>query len=237
MLYHVKAHIIHLEIIYRKRRSIELSLRDSTDLRIVAPKGVSEKEIFQLLIKKEAWLANGISKMKEIESQKCSFREGEALPYLGKELKIFLESVPLSAPEAVFIREDYLWVQTHDVDQRAVQELIKAWYLTQAEQYIPQRVKKFQKLFSIEPEGVKIRGQKRRWGSCTGKNLLLFNWRLMMTPPGVLDYVVVHELCHMKEKNHQSEFWRQVAAIMPDYKIKVNWLLINGAQCFQNFTE
>lgn len=77
---------------------------------------------------------------------------------------------------------------------------------------------------------ITIRNQKTRWGSCSSKGNLNFNCLLMLTPPEVIDYVVVHELCHRKEMNHSGAFWAEVEKVLPDYKEQVKWLKENGAQ-------
>ena len=81
----------------------------------------------------------------------------------------------------------------------------------------------------LRPVGFTIRKQTTRWGSCSSKGTLSFNWRLMLAPPRVLDYVVVHELCHITHMNHSKDFWNKVESIMPDYKIYRDWLKKNGS--------
>ena len=76
--------------------------------------------------------------------------------------------------------------------------------------------------------GITIRNQRSRWGSCSGQGTLNFNCLLMLAPPEVLDYVVVHELCHRKEMNHSAAFWAEVARVLPDYEARKRWLKENG---------
>ncbi len=93
---------------------------------------------------------------------------------------------------------------------------------------IPERVAYFAEIIGVNYGRITIRNQKSRWGSCSGKGNLNFNCLLMLAPPEVLDYVVVHELCHRKEMNHSQKFWKEVAQILPDYKIQKEWLKKNG---------
>lgn len=95
-------------------------------------------------------------------------------------------------------------------------------------EYIPKRVSYFAKQIGVTYGKITIRNQKTRWGSCSSKGNLNFNCLLMLTPPEVIDYVVVHELCHRKEMNHSGAFWAEVEKVIPDYKEQVKWLKENG---------
>lgn len=91
-----------------------------------------------------------------------------------------------------------------------------------------QKVSLYAKLMGVSYGRITIRDQKTRWGSCSGKGNLNFNWRLILAPEEVLDYVVVHELAHRREMNHSPRFWAQVAAVLPDYQKRRQWLKQNG---------
>lgn len=101
-------------------------------------------------------------------------------------------------------------------------------YRQAAKEYFPKRVEYYAQQLGVSYGRIRIAEQKTRWGSCSGKGTLSFNWKLMLAPPKVLDYVVVHELCHLKEMNHSSRFWKLVEEIMPDYKEYRTWLKENG---------
>lgn len=105
-------------------------------------------------------------------------------------------------------------------------------YRTAALDYIPKRVEyyadNYRFLLKNNYSRITIRDQKTRWGSCSSKGTLSFNWRLMLAPPGILDYVVVHELCHLSHMNHSREFWQCVEAVLPDYKERRKWLKEHG---------
>lgn len=98
----------------------------------------------------------------------------------------------------------------------------------QAKAYIPERTAYYAKQAGVNYGRITIRSQKTRWGSCSSKGNLNFNCLLMLTPPEVIDYVVVHELCHRKEMNHSRAFWEEVAKILPEYQKQVRWLKSEG---------
>lgn len=110
--------------------------------------------------------------------------------------------------------------------------VLEARYKEAAKQYIPNRVAFYltntELLSACSYERITIRNQKTRWGSCSSHGTLSFNWRLMLAPPGILDYVVVHELCHLLHMNHSPAFWDCVGSILPDYKVRRKWLREHG---------
>ena len=101
-------------------------------------------------------------------------------------------------------------------------------YIRKAKETITKRVSYFARLMGISYRNITIREQKTRWGSCSSEKNLNFNWKLILAPPEVLDYVVVHELCHLKEMNHSKAFWDEVGKVMPEYETYKLWLKENG---------
>ena len=99
----------------------------------------------------------------------------------------------------------------------------------QAAASLPERVRQLAAEMGVSYGRITIRSQKTRWGSCSSKGNLNFNCLLALVPPDVLDYIVVHELCHRKELNHSERFWTEVGKVLPDYKIRKKWLKDNGA--------
>lgn len=139
-----------------------------------------------------------------------------------------------------FVQEKSSWILKHlAVMEQKAGELEKIEPLSEEElekladqacEVIPERVAYFAPLAGVTYGRITIRNQKTRWGSCSAKGNLNFNCLLMLAPPEVLDYVVVHELCHRKEMNHSSRFWSEVRRILPDYKERERWLKENGRQ-------
>lgn len=101
-------------------------------------------------------------------------------------------------------------------------------YIAAAKEYFPKRAAYFQQFTGGTYSRISIRSQKTRWGSCSAKGTLSFNWRLMLAPPAVLDYVVVHELCHLSYMDHSDSFWKKVESVYPDYRTARKWLKDHG---------
>ena len=102
--------------------------------------------------------------------------------------------------------------------------------------YIPDRVAHFAPLVGVTYGRITIRNQRTRWGSCSSKGNLNFNCLLMLTPPEVIDYVVVHELCHRRQMNHSQRFWNEVARVLPDYAQQEKWLKTHGNEIMKRMT-
>ena len=157
---------------------------------------------------------------------------------------------PMYAPQSDIeriLREKEGWIQKHiekireqeEKKKETQGESVESEYLTNEEikkladkalQHIPKRVSYYAKQIGVTYGKITIRNQKTRWGSCSSKGNLNFNCLLMLTPPEVIDYVIVHELCHRKEMNHSVAFWAEVEKVIPDYKEQVKWLKENGGQ-------
>ena len=141
-----------------------------------------------------------------------------------------------------FLMEKSDWIRVHRAEvlaRKAQEEANPVPALTDAQLrglkksasiVIPERVAHFAALVGVDYGRITIRSQKTRWGSCSAKGDLNFNCLLLLAPPEVLDYVVVHELCHRKQMNHSPRFWAEVARVIPDYKAKVKWLKENGGR-------
>lgn len=137
-----------------------------------------------------------------------------------------------------FVEEKKDWIKTHLAQVEAAKqqtELVEKLTPSELEDLakramieIPKRVAYFAPLIGVTVGRITIRNQKTRWGSCSAKGNLNFNCLLLLAPPDVLDYVVVHELCHRKEMNHSKRFWTEVEKILPDYCRQVQWLKENG---------
>ena len=114
---------------------------------------------------------------------------------------------------------------------KILKEKFIQWYKTQAKELLAGRVFHYARLMDVEPLEIKVKNQKRLWGSCHyHQKTLCFNWQIIMAPLSVIDYVIVHELCHLKAPNHSPRFWKLVSDVIPDYKMKHRWLKENAGR-------
>ena len=153
------------------------------------------------------------------------FQDGSVFYYLGEPLKL---SIKKSEGETVWQRDGQLLIDQTAATPQKRKEQLEKWYRIRAKENIESRVKVFAAKIGESPNKVTIKAQKTRWGSCSSLGNLNFNWRLIMMPQKIIDYVVVHELCHLKEMNHSSAFWNRVEEIIPDYRNRRKWLKNNA---------
>ena len=109
-----------------------------------------------------------------------------------------------------------------------IKRALYRWYQTQATEYLSERLKTLSKKLGLFPKKVQFRHNKTRWGSCSSKGNISLNWLIIMAPVHAIDYILIHELCHLKEMNHSPRFWQLVAMYMPDYRLQKRWFKENG---------
>jgi len=216
---------IDYEIVYSKRRkSAVIVVRPDLTVEFRAPPGLDTETIRTMVRKKAGWVLKKLDgfEVKRTQNPEKRYVEGEMFLYLGKEysLKISFGGRTLSAG----LEGQALEVVIPDgVSGRlspAVKEAVWQWYLERADEKVGELVEVYSEKMGISPPPFKVKYQKSRWGSCSASNVLRINFQLMMAPPEQLEYVVVHELCHVKEKNHSKKFWALVEEQIPDYRVR-----------------
>ena len=130
-----------------------------------------------------------------------------------------------------YLEQNCLVLETGNQSLEAIKQLLEQWYRMQAKKRIEERVHYYTHRYDFgkQVNRIVIKDQKSRWGSCSNKCNLNFNFRLILAPDEILDYVVVHELCHLLHMNHSAEFWRAVERIRPNYEAERDWLRQNGS--------
>ncbi|KAA0267899.1 MAG: M48 family peptidase [Chloroflexi bacterium] len=206
-----------------KRRTIALIVERDGSLTVRAPKRATLRDIHNFIEEKKDWILRSREKLKAIdEIPKKNFADGERFPFLGQDYELRL--VPPQRPALKFGSGFTLAASAR---LRGEQAFIK-WYKSQALTIFTERVNHFSALHGFFPRRVRVNSAKTRWGSCAADGTINFTWRLVMAPPEVIDYVVLHELAHLKIKNHSPRFWKLVESLCPDFKRLRKWLRENG---------
>jgi len=190
--------------------------------------------VAQFVQRRAPWILKRQEHYRELSQRypKKEFTSGESFPLFGKSHRLkIIHKEGVRQPSCALINGRLVVNvngQMGEELQKMVQTTIKKWYLSQAEEKILEKVGRYQKVLGILPRRIKIGDQKTRWGSCSRSGNLRFNWRLATMPISILEYVVVHELAHLRAHNHSDRFWRIIQSVLPDYKQRRDWLQKNG---------
>lgn len=212
------------QLIRSKRRTIGIEINQAGSLIVRAPYNASKTEITHLLEYKKSWILSKqrLAFERSREAPPKQFISGEEFLYLGTSYP--LEIVEGDHPLLVLKDRFYL---AADVQEKAL-VVFRNWYRKQATQVIKERTAYLAHRFGFSYSKVRINSAKTRWGSCGPKGSLNFPWRLVMAPLDVIDYIIVHELVHLRVRNHSKDFWSSVAQILPDYKVHRRWIKDHG---------
>lgn len=153
------------------------------------------------------------------------FEPGETFPYLGEDYELVVEPRQKSV-----VADETIRLRQSAVDQSSVKRALRNFYRREAREHLSDRLDHFAEEMSLEYDGLEIRNQRTRWGSCSTNGTISLNWRLLMTPEDVVVYVIIHELAHLREQNHTEAFWSLVAEHDPDYEEHAEWLEKNSAR-------
>ena len=211
------------KIIRSRRKTIALVIEGDGSLIVRAPLLASEKNIRELVAQKADWVARAQAKMRQNRPPERRFVAGETLPLMGQAhpLKI------VQSQRASLAFENGAFLLAQKAQPRA-REAFHLWYKKMAAVLLPARLETLAAKHNLRPKKVRISSARTRWGSCSTSGTISLTWRLVMAPPEVIDYVIVHELAHIKVKNHSKNFWNLVAGLMPDYKKHLGWLKKHG---------
>jgi predicted metal-dependent hydrolase len=217
------------KIIRSNRRTIAIIVQKDGQVLVRAPHRISGAQIQEFVERKRGWIEDKLQQVRQKQAINAPrrFAPGETFLYLGEAFP--LEISTRSSPALAFKDGCFLLARQEHANAR---DLLSRWYRKQARAVLSQRVQLYAERFKdrLKSDYTKIRitSARTRWGSCSSLGTLSFPYRLVMAPLSVIDYVVIHELAHLIEKNHSRRFWAQVSAMMPDYAQHVSWLKENG---------
>ncbi len=219
------------EILYkviRTSRKKTISIHVGPDsVTVRTPKWVSERNIRGLMEKKSSWILQRLELIREhrLLYPPREFVSGESFPYLGRQYRLKVTRSENGVPHTCRLANGRLRVEIgkNTEENKAKIEVRKAlseWYKTQAENKIRERLPLFAGKLGRRPASVIIKDQKARWGSCSLNGIVRFNWKIIMAPVSLLDYLIAHELCHLFHQDHSAKYWQRVQSLLPDYKEK-----------------
>ncbi|MBM6616640.1 M48 family metallopeptidase [Bacillus suaedaesalsae] len=230
MIHTYAGETIRFEIKYKNRGTIGISIDVYGNIEVLAPKKTPNERVIQVL---EANWDLVQSKVKETKDrlngpQEKVYEDNEKFLYLGKSYPIKVVQDHAVTQDPVVLEGEVLLIYVKQQNDEKIKQSLRRFYYQQCKALVEERISFYQSNFKTKPRSVKIIDSNTKWGTCDSNLHLTFNWKLAMAPLEVIDYVVVHEMCHMVHLNHDRSFWRLVGKIMPDYKEKEKWLALSG---------
>lgn len=213
-----------------RRKTVAISVGHE-GVRVLAPSDLDDERIHAIVRKRGPWLLRKTLAFAELGSNPVTreYVGGETFHYLGRPYR--LKVIPDEGAISTRIRLRGAWLEAPVlpdaaplIRRSAIRSGLRQWYNQRAKKVFPERAALVAKLIGIDKPSLQVVEQSKRWGSCNAKGLIRLNWRLVMAPLPLVDYVIAHEACHILEHNHSRQFWRKLEIVMPDYETRVRQL-------------
>lgn len=218
-------HDIGYQLKRSRRRTVGLTINDS-GLTVSIPSWIKLSQAEQVLQRKTDWVVRKLQEYRERREQlalnRLRWQDGDCLPYMGASIRLALDPTAQQisfsgAPLAPQAGDCLCLPLPMQADSRRVQELTQAWLQQQARQWFEQRLAHYLQAAGLTARKLRLAAPAKRWGSCSSDGTIMLNWRLIHFEPSVIDYVVAHEVAHLKEMNHGPRFWALVETLYPDF--------------------
>jgi predicted metal-dependent hydrolase len=217
---------LRVEVVRSIRRTAALHIIGG-DLQVRVPEHVGDERVAAFLAKKRPWIRSKVAEIQRIPPHRSKeLVSGESFPYLGRQYRLKVQE---GHQVGVCLSGGYLKATirpTEQVEQREarIQQYLKSWYRTRALERLQEKSIRYAHQIGVCPAGVSVRNFRSRWGSCDKKGQVVFNWNIIKAPHSVVDYVVIHELCHLMHPNHSKVFWQLVGRHDAAYPEHRQWL-------------
>ena len=222
---------IQYDIVRTSRRTADIVIERDGRVMVRAPKGVEEQRIRDIVQDRRLWIYKNLAEWRDLNATRVlrEYRNGEGFLYLGRSYRLLLVA---DQDEALLLKNGRFSLRRDLVDKDgipAAQAAFRDYYIRQGLERVTRRVQYFAPKVGVKPGRLDVRELGHRWASCSPKGNVAFHWKCMMAPPTIIDYIVVHELCHFHHLDHTDAFWNEVDKVMPDFAERKNWLKVNGA--------
>lgn len=201
------------KILRSKRKTLSISINSVGEVIVKAPLGLPDSHIYNFLLEKQQWIQSRLNKTKSSIDKFAEVVQYKKLLVLGS----IYPGVYSSGVRKITILPDKI-VIPDTIPQEKLMRKITNWYKKLAQELLIGRLSELSNMININYSSAKCTGSRGRWGSCNNKHAITLNWRAVMLPQQLIDYIIVHELSHIIELNHSTKFWQIVAKIMPSYK-------------------
>ena len=203
----------------RRKKTVQITM-DGGRVLVAAPSDTPDSKLEAIVRRRAPWILRQ-APAPVLQASRKRFVSGETLPYLGRNVRLIVEPADVSRPEVRFDHWSFRIAVPIGLNESkrydGIRKAVVQWYRQRAAQRLPRTVELWRKRMGWpETPGVLIRDQRQRWGSCAPDGTLRFNWRVMMVQPELAEYVVVHELFHLKVSSHSAEYWALISSLLPD---------------------
>lgn len=201
-----------------RKKSISIQVREGA-VRVLAPCHMIERSIAKLLAKNRGWIERKLSEHRALTPYvPKSYANGEAFLYLGQHYWLNF------APGVSKVRLDGKQLSVDAGKEGDPRSLIEEWYITEATRHLNEATKRFAEALKVEVSSITVKNYKSRWGSCSVNGDIRYNWRIVMAPLDVIEYLSAHEVSHRMHHNHSKQYWTCVESLVPQYKQRRDWL-------------
>ena len=210
----------------KRKKTISIQVKNG-NIEVKAPFGLNQSYIESFIQKKEKWIKNKIDLQKSIkELSEKKFIEGEIFKFLGEDLVL---KINIGNKKEAYVENEFLYltINNKDNNKEKIKKKMELFYRSSSKNILEEKTFSQAKKMNLYPKKVKVRSYKNRWGSCAYNGDISYNWKLIMLPEKIIDYVIVHELCHLIHFNHSKDFWKEVIKILPNYNDSKEWLRSN----------
>ena len=214
------------------RKTTDIVIERDGVIVVRPPKGYAPEQVDQVVDSKRLWIYRNLAEWKDINA--CAvvreWASGETFLYLGREHRLKFvneQSIPLKLKNGSFCLTRSC-IEEHGPE--GAQEAFKQFYTKKGQERFATRVARYAPKTGVSPKNIKVKDIGYRWASCSAAGNLNFHWKCMMAPNRIIDYIVVHELCHLHHSNHSDAFWNEVDKVLPDYRESKRWLRLHGAK-------
>jgi predicted metal-dependent hydrolase len=216
--------------IRRSDRARRARINVSADgVEVVVPRRMALRQVVPFVEEKRPWIERTLRRIREAEeAAPVRLTDGGSVPYLGRSLSLDVRVEPRRQRSFVALRGDRLQVAVGSPGAAPVRDALEAWYRRRARAEVEPRLDAASARAGTSYTRLSIRAQRTRWASCSSTGAMSFNWRLLLAPPEILDYVVEHEVAHLEVLDHSPRFWRLLGSRSPAYREHERWLRRNG---------
>jgi len=212
----------------KRKRTTTIQISEFGKIMVRTPYNQTFKTTEKILINNKKWILQKLETLKKLNIKQKKYTNGSELLYRGKKILVKLENSKSTRTKINLAENNLIIKNGNTLKSNKIKEVITKWIKKEAKNIITNRVEYYTNFLNLKYKKIYIKNVKTIWGSCSSRKNLNFNYKLVMAPHNIIDYVVIHEVCHLVHQNHSKSFWSLVKSIDPNFKEHKKWLHENG---------